>query len=87
MKITKGDFMKVGDLAATLKGNVVLILDYGLHRGKVDWYDVAFMNGNVRRGFPADQVIPYRLHQIKQDYQVGKYLKNEERTKGDNNDK
>ena len=54
--------MQIGDLGITLKGNIVLILDIGtLVSGKVDWYDIAFMNGRVRRGFPADGIMPYNL--------------------------
>ena len=48
---------KVGDLAITNKGNHVIILEIGKNkRGKVDWYNVAFISGNIRTGYPADWV-------------------------------
>ena len=43
--------MKVGDLAITHRGNHVTILEIGRNkRGKVDWYNIAFVNGNIPSG-------------------------------------
>ena len=49
--------MQVGDLAITHRGNHVTILEVGKNkRGKVEWYNIAFVNGNIRGGYPAEWV-------------------------------
>ena len=49
--------MKVGDLVKTHRGNHCIILEVGKNkRGMVDWYNIAFVNGNIRTGFPAEWV-------------------------------
>jgi len=47
--------LKVGDLAITKSGNLVVIADVGYNKkGGLDWYDIVFSRtGNLRTGFPA----------------------------------
>ena len=54
--------MKVGDLAMTKQGNLVVITEVGYNRkGKVDWYNIVFSTtGNLRTGFPAMWLRPHR---------------------------
>ena len=58
--------MKVGDLAMTKQGNLVVITEVGYNRkGKVDWYNIVFSTtGNLRTGFPAGWLYPYRNSKI-----------------------
>ena len=49
--------MKIGDLAKTHRGNYCIILEVGKNKwGRVDWYNIAFVNGNIRTGFPAEWI-------------------------------
>ncbi len=54
--------MKVGDLAMTKSGNLVVITEVGYNKwGKVDWYNITFSTtGNLRTGFPAIWLRPFR---------------------------
>ena len=54
--------MKVGDLAMTHRGNLVVITEVGYNRtGKIDWYNIVFSaTGNLRTGFPAMWLRPHR---------------------------
>ena len=54
--------MKVGDLAMTKQGNLVVITEVGYNKwGKVDWYNIVFSRtGNLRTGFPAMWLRPHR---------------------------
>ena len=53
--------MKVGDLAMTNHGNLVVITEVGYNnQGTVDWYNIVFSTtGNLRTGFPAWWLYPY----------------------------
>ena len=54
--------MKVGDLAITKQGNLVVITEVGYNKwGKVDWYNIVFSTtGLLRTGFPAMWLRPHR---------------------------
>jgi hypothetical protein len=54
--------MRVGDLAMTKQGNLVVITEVGYNRkGKVDWYNIVFSTtGYVRTGYPAWWLRPHR---------------------------
>ena len=50
--------MKIGDLAMTHKGNLVVIKDIGYDKwGKAAWYDIIFSTtGYLRTGFPPEWI-------------------------------
>ena len=54
--------MKVGDLAMTHRGNLVVIAAIGrCAKGRVDWYDIVFnSSGLLRTGYPANWVRRYK---------------------------
>ncbi len=57
--------MQVGDLAITKTGNLVVIVEVGPvpsgERTTPDWYNIVFSTtGNLRTGFPAWWLYPYR---------------------------
>ena len=54
--------MKIGDLALTKLGNLVVITLIGYNKqGTADWYDIVFSTtGNLRTGYPAWWLRPYR---------------------------
>ena len=54
--------MRVGDLAITKQGNLVVITEVGYNkRGKPDWYNIVFSTtGNLRTGFPSMWLRPHR---------------------------
>ena len=57
--------MKVGDLAMTKQGNLVVIVEVGPvpsgERTTPDWYNIVFSTtGNLRTGFPSFSLRPYR---------------------------
>ena len=57
-----GFVMKVGDLAITKQGNLVVITEVGYNnKGRVDWYNIVFSTtGYVRTGYPAMWLRPFR---------------------------
>ena len=59
--------MKVGDLAMTKQGNLVVITEVGTPNGVTgyaEWYNIVFSTtGNLRTGFPAHWLRPYRGEQ------------------------
>ena len=54
--------MKVGDLATTHTGNLVVIVDIGKDRyGKTAWYDIVFSTtGFLRTGYPPMWLRKYK---------------------------
>ena len=54
--------MKVGELAMTKSGNLVVITEVGYDKfGKAAWCNIVFSTtGNERTGFPAVWLRPYR---------------------------
>ena len=57
--------MKVGDLAMTHQGNLVMIVEVGPvpsgERTTPDWYNIVFsVTGNLRTGYPSFWLRPHR---------------------------